>query len=156
MTVSIGAVRQYVNGSLVTMLILGLVNLTVPASALAHAADDETARNEVTSKTPLRGPGVLQRSITVAAHRAAQQAPQPQTGTASDSHSQKACWTGVALLGGAGAAFVTAWAKHRSWADSGATTVPGAKPPTSVGVSVAIGAVLAGAGIFMTSRSCGQ
>jgi hypothetical protein len=156
MSVSIAPVRQYVNRSLVTMLILGIVNLAVPASALAHAADDETSRSEVTSKTPLLAPGVLQRSITVAAHRAAQQAPQPQSGTAADSRSQKACWTGAALLGGAAVAFVTAWAKHRSWADSGATTTPGAKPPSSVGVSVAIGAVLAGAGIFVTSKTCGQ
>jgi hypothetical protein len=138
------------------MLILGIVNLAVPASALARAGDDETSRSEVTRKTPLLAPGVLQRSITDAAHRAAQQAPQPQSGTAADSHSQKACWIGAALLGGAGAAFVTAWAKHRSWADSGATTTPGAKPPSSVGVSVAIGAVLVGAGIFVTSKTCGK
>jgi hypothetical protein len=130
------------------------VNLAVPASALAYAADDETARPELTSKTALLAPGVLQRSITAAAHRAAQQA--PQTGKADATHSHKGCLIGGVLLGGAAAAFVTAWAKHRSWADSGATTTPGAKPPSSVGWSVAIGAVLAGGGIFMMSKTCGE
>jgi hypothetical protein len=136
------------------MLILGIVNLAVPASALASAADDENSHTELTSKTALLAPGVLQRSIAVAAHRAALQA--PQTGTPADKHSHMACRTGAVLLGGAGAAFVTAWVKHKNWASSGATTTPGAKPPSSVGWSVAIGAVLAGAGVFMMSKSCGE
>jgi hypothetical protein len=144
--------RQYVKRSLVSMLILGMVNLAVPASA--RAADDEIARTEVTSKTALLAPNILQRSITAAAHRAALQA--PQTGNADASHSRKGCLIGGVLLGGAAAAFVTAWAKHRSWADSGATTTPGAKPPSSVGWSVAIGAVLAGGGIFTMSKTCGE
>lgn len=146
--------RQYVNRSLITMLILGIVNLAVPVSALATAGDDETSRTEVTRKTALLAPGVLQRSIAAAAHRAAQQT--PQTGTPAEKNSHMACATGWVLLGGAGAAFVTAWAKHRSWADSGATTKPGAKPPSSVGWSVAVGAVLAGAGVLTMSKTCGQ
>jgi len=152
-SVSIASVRRYVNRSLVTMLILGIVNLAVPASVWAKAADDVTSHDEVTSKTPLLAPGVLQRSIAAAAHRAAQQA--PQAGTPKDGDSHKGCVASWVLLGGAGAAFVTAWAKHRSWADSGATKTPGAKPPSSVGWSVAIGAVLAGAGVFTMSKTCG-
>jgi hypothetical protein len=146
-----------VNRSLVTMLILGIVNLAVPATAWARAAgdeNDETSRTEVTAKTPLLAPGVLQRSIAVAAHNAALQA--PQTGTDKGSSSHKACVASWILMGGAGVAFATAWAKHRSWADSGATKTAGAKPPSSVGWSVTIGAVLAGAGIFTMSKTCGQ
>jgi hypothetical protein len=145
-----------VNRSLVIMLILGIVNLAVPASAWASAAQDEngeTSGAQVTSKTALLAPGVLQRSITAAAHRAALQG--PQTGKPDGNHSHN-CLIGGVLLAGAGAAFVTAWAKHRSWADSSAPTQPGSKPPSSVGWSVAIGGVLAGAGIFMMSKTCGQ
>ena len=153
MSVSIARVSQFVNRSLVTMLILCVVNLAVPATAWARAADDETSRNGVTSKTALLAPGVLQRSIAAAAHRAAQQG--PQTGKADGSHSHT-CLIGGVLLAGAGAAFVTAWAKHRSWANSSAPTQPGSKPPSSVGWSVAIGGVLAGAGVFTMSKGCGQ
>lgn len=152
------AVRQYVNRSLITILIMGLVNLTVPVSAFASAATDEhdeTSRSQVTSRTALLAPGVLQRSIADAAHRAVQQTPQAGA-PAADKKSHMACATGWLLLGGATAAFVTAWAKHRSWADSSAPTQPGSKPPSSVGWSVGIGAVLAGAGIFTMSKSCGQ
>jgi hypothetical protein len=152
--VSFAPVRQSVNRSLITMLIMGIVNLAVPSSARANAADDETSRSEVISKTALLAPGVLQRSIAVAAHRAALQA--PQTGTPAEKHSRMACRTGAVLLGGAAAAFVTAWVKHKNWASSGATTTPGAKPPSSVGWSVAIGAVLAGAGVFTMSKTCGE
>lgn len=151
---SFAPVRQYVNRSLITMLILGIVNLAVPASA--RAADDETSRTEVTSKTALLAPGVLQRSIAAAAHRAALQAQAPQTDTGAAKHSRTACVIGGVLLGGAGAAFTTAWVKHRNWASSGAPTQPGAKPPSSVGWSVAIGAVLAGVGIFTMSTTCGE
>jgi hypothetical protein len=146
-------VREYVNGSLVAMLILGIVSLAVPASARASAADDEPSRPEVTSRTALPAPGVLQRSIAVAAHRAALQA--PQTGTGVDSRSRMGCRIGAVLMGGAGAAVVTAAVKHAHWASSGATKSPGAAPPHSVGVSVTIGAVLAGAGIFTLAKTCG-
>jgi len=144
--------KQYVNRSLITMLILGIVNLAVPSTA--NAADDETSRTAVTSTTALPAPGVLQRSIAVAARRAALQA--PQTATATDKPSRTACRTGAVLLAGAGAAFVTAWVKHKNWTSSGATTTPGAKPPSSVGWSVAIGGVLAGVGVFMLSKTCGE
>ena len=153
---SFAPVRQSVNCSLITMLILGIVNLAVPASAYASAADDETSRTVVTGTTALLAPGVLQRSITAAAHRAALQAQQPQAGAPADKHSHMACTTGWVLLGGAGVAFATAWVKHRNWANSSAPTQPGSKPPSSVGWSVAIGAVLAGAGIFTTSKTCGE
>lgn len=151
---SFALVRPSVNHSLATMLILGVVNLAVPASALANApgVNDETSRPEVTRKAVVRAPDVLQRSIADAAHRAAQQA--PQAGKAAASQSRKGCWAGAALLGGAGAAFVTAWAKHRSWADSGATTTPGSKPPSSVGWSIAAGGVLTGAGLFTLAKGC--
>lgn len=152
---SFALVRQYVNRPLITILIVGIVNLAVPGFAYASAGDDETSRIGVTSKTALLAPGVLQRSIAVAAHRAALQGPQ-QTGTPADKHSNMACVTGWLLLGGAGAAFVTAWVKHRNWANSSAPTQPGSKPPSSVGWSVAIGGVLAGAGIFTMSKTCGQ
>jgi hypothetical protein len=142
-----------VNRSLITILILGIVNLAVPASARASEAVDMTSRTEVTSNTALLAPGVLQRSITVEARRAALQAPQTGTGVASGSH--MVCRTGAVLLAGAGVAFATASVKHAQWASSGATTSPGAKPPSSVGVSVAIGAVLAGVGILTLSKGCG-
>ncbi len=151
---SFAPVRQYVNRSLITILIPGIVGLAVPASARGSQGDDEASRTEVKSKMALPAPDVLQRSIARAAHRAAVQA--PQTGTPGDKHSEMACRTGALLLGGAGAAFVTAWVKHRNWASSGATTTPGAKPPSSVGWSVAAGAVLAGAGIFTMSKTCAQ
>lgn len=138
------------NRSLVTVLILGIVNLAIPASA---RAGDETSRTEATRTTAIPAPGILQRSIAVAARRTALQA--PQTGKPDDSHSRKGCWTGAAFLGGAGAAFVTAWVKHRNWASSGATTTLGAKPPSSVGWSVTAGALLAGGGIFTMSKTCG-
>ena len=154
MSVSFAPVREYVNRSLITILILGIVNLAGPASTFASAADEETSRTEMASKTALLTPGVLQRSIAMAAHRASLQ---PQTDTkAASHHSQKACVTGAVLLGGAGAAFVTAAVKHAHWASSGATTTPGAKPPSSVGVSVAIGAVLAGVGTFLLAKTCGE
>ena len=140
--------------SLATLLILSTVSVGVPAPAWAGLVADETSRAEVTAKTTLLAPAVLRRSIAVAAHRAALQA--PQTGTPGDKHSEMACRTGALLLGGAGAAFVTAWVKHRNWASSGATTTPGAKPPSSVGWSVAVGALLAGAGIFTMSKTCAQ
>lgn len=135
--------RKYVNRSLITMLTVGMVNLAVPVSA------------EVTSKTALSAPGVLQRSIADAAHRASLQAQQPQAGTPAEKKSHMACTAGWLMLGGSAAAFVTAWAKHRSWADSGAPTQPGSKPPSSVGWSVAVGGVLAGAGVFTMSKTCG-
>lgn len=147
---SFAPVTEYVNGSLITMLILGIVNLAVPARA--RAADDETSRIEVTSKMALPAPGVLQRSIAVAARRAALQAPKTGTGVASRSH--MGCRTGAVLMGGAGAAFATAIVKHAHWASSGATKSPGAAPPHSVGVSVTIGAVLAGVGIFTLAKTC--
>src|SRR5262245_53162120 len=118
------------------MLILGIVNLAVPARAsAANDENDVTARTAASSRTDPLAPGVLQRSITAAAHRAALQAQQPQAGTPADKRSHMACATGWVLLGGGAAAFVTAWVKHRNWADSGATTTPGAKPPSSVGWS---------------------
>ena len=156
MSVSTAPVRQYVNRSLVAGLILAIVNIAVPASALASAADDETSPAEVTGKTAVLASGGLQRSIAAAAHRAALQAQTPKATTDAGSHSRTACTIGWVLLGGAGAAIVTAWAKHRSWADSGATKTPGAKPPSSVGWSVTAGAVLAAGGIFTTAKSCGQ
>ena len=151
MSVSFAPVRAYVKRSLVSLLILGIVNLAVPASA--RASDDGTSRSGART-TALLAPGVLQRSIAVAARRTALQG--PQTGADADKQSHIGCRTGAVLLGGAGAAFVTAWVKHKNWASSGATTTPGAKPPSSVGWSVAIGGVLAGAGIFMLSKSCGE
>jgi len=151
-SVSFAPVGQFVKRSLVTLLTLGMINLAVPASAWAS---DETSRPEVTGKTALLAPGVLQQSIAAAARRAAaQQAPQADKAKAGNSH--KGCTIGWVLLGGAGAAFVTAWAKHRSWADSSAPTQPGSKPPSSVGWSVATGAVLATAGVFTMSKTCGQ
>lgn len=142
--------------SLIALLILGIVNLALPASALASAPDDETARIQVTSKAALLAPGILQRSIAIEAHRAALQAQTPKTGTGSDKHSHMACTAGYALMGGATAAFVTAFVKHRNWANSGATTTPGAKPPSSVGWSVAAGSVLAGASLFTLAKGCGN
>ena len=148
---SFAPVRQYVNRSLITILILGVVNLAVPASA--SAAVDVSSRTEVTSNTALLPPGVFQRSINDEARRAALQAPQTGTGVASDSH--MVCRTGAVLLAGAAVAFATAAVKHAQWASSGSTTSPGAAPPSSVGVSVVIGAVLAGVGIFTLSKGCG-
>jgi hypothetical protein len=145
-----------VNRSLITILILGIVNLAMPASARASAADDVTSRTEATSNTALPAPGVLQRSIAVEARRAALQAPQTGAVAGAASGSHMVCRTGAVLLAGAAVAFATAGVKHAQWTSSGATTSPGAAPPSSVGVSVAIGAVLAGVGIIALSKGCGE
>lgn len=152
MSLNFVAVRRYVNRSLITILVLSIVGMITPASARASEAADATSRPGVASHTDLLAPGALQQAISLEARRASLQATAPTGGTTGDS--RVACRTGGLLLVGAGVAFATAIVKHFQWTSSSEPTVPGSTPPSSVGVSVGIGGVLAGVGIFQMSRAC--
>jgi len=145
-------VRRYINRSIVTILVLSIAGMVMPASARASEAADATSRSGGVSPTDLVAPGALQQAVSQEARRASLQATPPTGGTTSDS--RVACRTGGLLLVGAGAAFATAIVKHFQWTSSSEPTVPGSTPPSSVGISVGIGGVLAGVGIFEMSRGC--